>query len=87
MISKEKVNSILEEYESRKITIGTLGSHSALNIFKGAKEEGFNTICVCRKKDEIVYQRFPLADQVILVENFGEILKVCMLPSLHLSED
>ena len=74
MISKDEVNSILRKYESRKITLGTLGSHSALNIFKGAKEEGFSTVCVCKKGDEIVYKRFPLADQVILVEDFSELL-------------
>ena len=74
MISKDEVNSILGNYESRKITIGTLGSHSALNIFKGAKEEGFSTVCVCKKDTEIVYQRFPLADQVIRVEDFSELL-------------
>ena len=74
MISKDEVNSILGKYESRRITIGTLGSHSALNIFKGAKEEGFSTVCVCKKETEIVYKRFPLADQVILVEDFSELL-------------
>jgi 5-formaminoimidazole-4-carboxamide-1-(beta)-D-ribofuranosyl 5'-monophosphate synthetase len=74
VISKDEVNGILGKYDSRKITIGTLGSHSALNIFKGAKEEGFNTVCICKKESEIVYKRFPLADQVILVEDFSELL-------------
>ncbi|UCC58279.1 MAG: formate--phosphoribosylaminoimidazolecarboxamide ligase [Candidatus Bathyarchaeum sp.] len=74
MISKDEINSILGKYESHKITIGTLGSHSALNIFKGAKEEGFSTVCVCKKESEIVYKRFPLADQVIRVEDFSELL-------------
>lgn len=74
MITKDEIDDILRRYETKKITIGTLGSHSALNIFKGAKEEGFGTICVCKKGDEIVYQRFPLADEVILVEDFNELL-------------
>ncbi len=74
MITKDEIDDILRRYETGKITIGTLGSHSALNIFKGAKEEGFGTICVCKKGDEIVYQRFPLADDVILVEDFDELL-------------
>ncbi len=74
MISKNEVNEILGKYDSQKITIGTLGSHSALNIFKGAKEEGFSTVCVCKKETEIVYKRFPLVDQVILVEDFSELL-------------
>lgn len=74
MISKTEVDNILGNYDNRKITIGTLGSHSALNIFKGAKEEGFNTVCICNKETEIVYQRFQLVDQIILVEDFGELL-------------
>jgi len=74
VISKTEINTILGEYDRGKITVGTLGSHSALNIFKGAKEEGFDTVCVCKKESEIVYKRFPLADQVILVEDFGELL-------------
>ncbi len=74
MITKKEIDDVLRGYEKRKITVGTLGSHSALNIFKGAKEEGFRTICICRKSDEIVYQRFPLADDIILVEHFHELL-------------
>ena len=74
MIPKTEINDILGEYDLKKITVGTLGSHSALNIFKGAKEEGFNTVCVCKKKSEIVYKRFPLADQILIVEDFGELL-------------
>jgi 5-formaminoimidazole-4-carboxamide-1-(beta)-D-ribofuranosyl 5'-monophosphate synthetase len=74
LIPKTEINTILGEYDNKKITVGTLGSHSALNIFKGAKEEGFNTVCVCKKESEIVYRRFPLADHVVLVKDFGELL-------------
>jgi 5-formaminoimidazole-4-carboxamide-1-(beta)-D-ribofuranosyl 5'-monophosphate synthetase len=68
------IDKILESYDKSKITIGTIGSHSALNIFKGAKDEGIGTVCVCKKSDEIVYKRFPLADEIILVKDFREIL-------------
>jgi 5-formaminoimidazole-4-carboxamide-1-(beta)-D-ribofuranosyl 5'-monophosphate synthetase len=74
VISKTEIDSILGKYDNKKITIGTLGSHSALNIFKGAKEEGFNTVCICKKETEIVYKRFPLVDEVVLVEDFSELL-------------
>ncbi|MDH5795048.1 MAG: DUF1246 domain-containing protein, partial [Candidatus Bathyarchaeota archaeon] len=46
------IDKILESYDKSKITIGTIGSHSALNIFKGAKDEGISTVCVCKKSDE-----------------------------------
>lgn len=70
MIEKEHIFDILENYEKEKITIGTLGSHSALNIFKGAKEEGFRTVCICKKENEIIYQRFSLADEIVIVKDF-----------------
>ena len=69
-----KINQILNTYEKDKITIGTIGSHSALNIFKGAKEEGFRTVCVCKKDDELIYRRFPVTDEIILVKDFRDIL-------------
>ena len=74
MISKSEITNILDKYDTKKVTIGTIGSHSALNIFKGAKEEGFKTVCICKKESEIVYKRFPLADQIITVKNYVELL-------------
>jgi 5-formaminoimidazole-4-carboxamide-1-(beta)-D-ribofuranosyl 5'-monophosphate synthetase len=74
VIPKTEINTILGEYDRGKITVGTLGSHSALNIFKGAKEEGFNTVCVCKKENEIMYKRFPLADQIIPIKEYTDLL-------------
>ncbi len=75
MTSKTEIDRILNEYDLANLTIGTLGSHSALNIFKGAKEEHFNTICICKESDTIVYEKFKLVDEVILVEDFSELLR------------
>lgn len=74
MIDKDEINEVLRRYDEGKIAIGTLGSHSALNIFKGAKEEGFRTVCICRKGDEIVYRRFPVADDILSVDDFKDLL-------------
>jgi len=74
VIPKTEINTILGEYARGKITVGTLGSHSALNIFKGAKEEGFSTVCVCKKQNEIMYKRFPLADQIIPIKEYTDLL-------------
>ena len=74
MITKQKIDTILSKYDQKKITVGTIGSHSALNIFKGAKEEGFKTVCVCKKQNEIMYKRFPLADQIISINDYAELL-------------
>lgn len=75
MITREIIDDVIEEYDHDNLAIGTLGSHSALNIFKGAKQEGFRTVCICKPSDMILYKRFPLADEIILVENFAEILQ------------
>lgn len=74
MISREDIAKLLTEYDVKNLSIGTIGSHSALNIFKGAREEGFRTLCICRERDLIVYRKFPLADEIIVVEDFTELL-------------
>lgn len=74
MTQPDMIEQVLKEYDHERISIGTLGSHSALNIFKGAREEGFRTVCVCRKNDEITYRRFPLVDEFITVDDFRELL-------------
>ena len=57
------------------VAIATLGSHCALQILKGAKDEGLKTILVCEKKREKLYQRFHFIDELILVDSFKEILE------------
>ncbi|MDD9953565.1 MAG: formate--phosphoribosylaminoimidazolecarboxamide ligase [Candidatus Woesearchaeota archaeon] len=53
-------------------SIATLGSHSALQILHGAKQEGFKTIVVCAKGREEPYTMFPVADEIITVDSFKE---------------
>jgi 5-formaminoimidazole-4-carboxamide-1-(beta)-D-ribofuranosyl 5'-monophosphate synthetase len=55
-------------------SIATLGSHCALQVLKGAKDEGIKTILVCEKKREKLYKRFPFIDEFILVDSFVEVL-------------
>ncbi|MFZ1076509.1 MAG: DUF1246 domain-containing protein, partial [Nitrosotalea sp.] len=40
------------------VSIATLGSHCALQVLKGAKDEGFRTLLICEKKRERLYRRF-----------------------------
>jgi len=65
---------MLDRYDLDNIAIGTLGSHSALNILKGAKEEGFRTVCICKEKDAIMYRKFGVADEMVLVQDFSELI-------------
>lgn len=56
-------------------TIATLGSHCALQVLKGAKDEGFRTLLVCEKKRISLYKRFPFIDDMVVVDSFREILE------------
>jgi 5-formaminoimidazole-4-carboxamide-1-(beta)-D-ribofuranosyl 5'-monophosphate synthetase len=55
-------------------SIATLGSHCALQVLKGAKDEGLKTILVCEKKRERLYRRFGFIDEIVLVDSFLQVL-------------
>ncbi|RLE50677.1 MAG: 5-formaminoimidazole-4-carboxamide-1-(beta)-D-ribofuranosyl 5'-monophosphate synthetase [Candidatus Methanomethylicota archaeon] len=55
-------------------TIATLGSHSALQILKGAKDEGFKTLVISLKDRLKLYSRFKFIDDVVEVGSFDELL-------------
>src|ERR671921_194762 len=75
MIAREEVNSIADQYELKDITIGTIGSHSALEIMDGAKDEDLRTVCICQKGREVPYLRFKrLTDEFMLLDKFSDIL-------------
>ena len=54
-------------------SIATLGSHCALQVLKGAKDEGLKTVLICEKKRERLYRRFKFIDKLILVDSFLEV--------------
>ncbi|MBI1969964.1 formate--phosphoribosylaminoimidazolecarboxamide ligase [Candidatus Woesearchaeota archaeon] len=60
----------------RDFSIATLGSHSALQILKGAKDEGFKTIAVCKSGMVKPYQAFPVAEEIIEIPRFEDFLTV-----------
>ena len=56
--------------------IATLGSHSALQILKGARDEGFQTICVATSNRVSLYKRFKFIDQIVKISKFSDFPKV-----------
>jgi 5-formaminoimidazole-4-carboxamide-1-(beta)-D-ribofuranosyl 5'-monophosphate synthetase len=54
--------------------IGTIASHSALNIISGAKVEGFDTVLYCRPDRTAFYKSFGLKDSIVEIESFDNIL-------------
>lgn len=61
--------------KGKAVTIATLGSHCALQVLKGAKDEGFKTLLICEKKRASLYQRFGFIDSMIMVDRFSEFLQ------------
>ena len=56
--------------------IATLGSHSALQILKGAKDEGFKTICIATPDRISLYSRFNFIDKILRISSFSEFPKI-----------
>lgn len=56
--------------------IATLGSHTALQILKGARDEGFEAIAICIKGREKPYQMFNVADRIIIINSYKDFHKV-----------
>lgn len=58
--------------DSKNYSIATLGSHSALQILKGAKDEGFKTIAVVKKGYEEPYRSYRVADEIISIDQYPD---------------
>jgi len=71
----EKIRQVIKKYNPKEIRIGVLGSHSALEIASGAKQEGFETVVVCQKGREKTYTKYykNLFDHTLMLNKFSEI--------------
>lgn len=53
-------------------TIATMGSHSALQILKGARDEGMRNLVICKKGSERPYQSYGVADEHMFVDDWKD---------------
>jgi len=89
MIDRKEIKEIVEGYcaHADKIKIGTIASHSGLDICDGAIEEKFKTFAVCQAGREKTYseyfraQRDPygnvkrgIVDETVVFKKYNEIL-------------
>ncbi len=74
---KNRIKEVLQGYDPQKVRIGVLGSHSALEIAAGAKQEGFETVVVCQKGREKTYTKYygNIFNHVMLLDKFSDITK------------
>jgi 5-formaminoimidazole-4-carboxamide-1-(beta)-D-ribofuranosyl 5'-monophosphate synthetase len=71
VIRRPEIQKIVTSYDDLRIAV--LGSHSALEIMDGAKDEGLDTIVFCQKGRETPYQRFDrIADEIKILKKFSE---------------
>jgi len=74
MITRKHIADLVRSYGD--VTIGVLGSHSALEIMDGAKDEDMKTVVVCQRGRETPYKRFGrLADHMIVLRKFSDMVK------------
>ncbi len=57
---------------NNQYTICTLGSHSALQILKGARDEGFKTLVIALNKQISFYKKYPFIDEIVGINSFSE---------------
>jgi len=88
MIEREQILEILENYNKENIIIGAIGSHSALDIADGAKEEGFKTLIVSQRGRHRTYAHYfkekrtkdgltkGFIDEIIILDKFAQIVDI-----------
>lgn len=83
-MSSIDISKILKGYDRKSLNIGTIGSHSALDICDGACEEGMKSIIFAQKgreKPYIYYKKTKITnykrgcvDEILLLDKFRDIL-------------
>lgn len=76
MVPRERINKIIEGYDKDKLTIATVCSHSSLQIFDGARKEGFRTLGITVGQRTKFYDAFPLGkpDEFLVVDSYTQLL-------------
>ncbi|HHH79299.1 MAG TPA: formate--phosphoribosylaminoimidazolecarboxamide ligase [Thermoplasmatales archaeon] len=74
---KVSISELLSNYDESNLVIATVCSHSSLQIFHGARKEGFKTLGIAIGEKTKVYDAFPLGkpDEFFVVDNYKEIPK------------
>ena len=62
--------------QTKDYAIATIGSHTALQILKGTKEEGMKAIAICTPETRRVYESYKVADEIIEIPDFSDFFKI-----------
>ncbi len=99
MIAREQVLEVIEDYHPDEVRIGALASHSALDVFDGAVEEGFRTLALCAKGREAPYATYfrahrdakgrvlrGVVDEAVILDSFKAAVSPDVLQRLRRSK-
>jgi len=77
-MTKINLNDMLTSYDKKNLRIATVCSHSSLQIFNGARKEGFKTLGISVGEKKKFYDAFPLGkpDEFLIVDKYKDILKL-----------
>jgi len=76
-MTEVNIKELLASYDKKNLVIATACSHSSLQLFNGAKKEGFKTLGIAIGEVKKYYDAFPLGkpDEFFIVENYKDIMK------------
>ncbi|MFH0971898.1 MAG: DUF1297 domain-containing protein [Candidatus Micrarchaeota archaeon] len=88
MVSKNDISKIISDYDADKLTVAALGSHSALEISRGAKDVGLRNLVICQAGREKTYSKYYYSrkqkstgkeigcvDEIMVLDKFSDIVK------------
>lgn len=85
-----QINNLIQDYDTNNITIGALGSHSALDICRGAKDEQIPTLVICQKGRDKTYSHYykshgsrGIVDEVLVLDKFDHLFDIQRQEQLH----
>jgi len=76
VVSKDRIKRILDGYDKNNLVIATACSHTSLQIFDGARKEGFKTLGIAVGQKTKFYDAFPLGrpDEYFYVDSYTQLL-------------
>ncbi len=88
MMDRSRISEIISHYDKNKLKLGAIASHSALDLFDGAVEEGFRTVAICMNGREETYAKYfkckrdakgnalrGIVDEATVLSDFSELMK------------
>lgn len=82
MLEPRDIAEVTAGYDLNNLRVASLGGHSALDVCRGAKAEGFGTVVVAQRGREKTYEKYfksrdgrGCVDEVIVVDHFGDVTR------------